>query len=346
MHSIQLATFGLEGLRQTTSDLPPCGDHDVRVRVRAVALNYRDLMTVLGIYNSKQPLPLIPCSDGAGEVIAIGAKVTRFQVGDRVMATFAQDWLDGAPRPDTMRSTRGGPLSGMLAEEVQVPEHGWVHIPDSYSYEEAATLPCAGLTAFSAFDLLGFSGTRGASSADAERWVLVQGTGGVSLFALQLAVARGFRVIITSKDDAKLLRAEAMGATFGINYRSDTDWGKKARELTGGAGVDCVIDVGGTGTLSQAMRAVRPGGGVAVIGVLGGSAPLPAQVVTQVLMNQVRLQGVFVGHRMGLSLLCEELVAHQIRPVIDKVFPFAQAKTAFEHLQAGAHFGKVLIRVD
>jgi NADPH:quinone reductase-like Zn-dependent oxidoreductase len=344
MHFIQIAKFGINGLRHTTADLSPCGAHDVRVRVRAVSLNYRDLMTVLGVYNPKQPLPLIPCSDGAGEVIAIGAKVTRFQIGDRVMATFAQDWIDGVPVPDTMRSTRGGPLPGMLAEEVQVPEHGWVHIPDSYSYEEAATLPCAGLTAFSAFELLGFSSLPAASSSNAEPWVLIQGTGGVSLFALQLAVARGFRVIVTSKDDAKLVRAKAMGATFGINYRSDTEWGKKARELSG-IGVDCVIDVGGTATLPQAMRALRPGGGVAVIGVLGGSDPLPAQVVTQVLMNQVRLQGVFVGHRMGLSLLCEELLAHQIRPVIDTVFPFAEATAAFLHLQAGAHFGKVVIRL-
>jgi NADPH:quinone reductase-like Zn-dependent oxidoreductase len=340
------SSFGLDHLRvEPAPSAGPLGAYGVLVRVRAVALNYRDLLMLEGLYNPKQPLPLTPCSDAAGEVVAVGPSVSRFAVGDRVVSCFAPAWIDGPPDAATLRSTLGGPLPGVLAEEVVLTEAGLVHAPDYLSFEEACTLPCAGLTAWSALSLcLGSRFTRTGSQVPAS--VLILGTGGVSLFALQLAKLRGLRSIVTSKSDDKLALARKMGADHTINYVQVPEWGKAARALSqDGNGVDVVIEVGGAGTLLQSARATRAGGAIAVIGVLSGSSDLPASVVTSLLMNQIRMQGVYVGHRMGLSELCEALTAASVKPVVDKVFALEDAQDAFRYLKSGAHFGKVVIRV-
>lgn len=327
--------FGVEHLRMVERPEPEPGPHQVVVGVRAVSLNYRDLMMVRGSYNPKQPLPLVPCSDGVGEVTATGPGVTRARVGDRVAGIFAQKWLDGEPTREKLRSTLGGPHDGMLAEKVSLHEEGLVHVPEHLSDEEAATLPCAAVTAWNALTVHG-----GVTAGDT---VLVQGTGGVSLFALQLARLVGARVIATSSRDDKLERARALGAEAGINYRTDPDWGKRARELTDGRGVDLVVEVGGADTLAQSLRAVRPGGTLAVIGVLSGTKP--AMELTHVLMNVVRLQGIMVGPRESFEAMNRAIAAHRMQPVVDRAYDFDEAPRAFEHVASGSHFGKVCIRV-
>jgi NADPH:quinone reductase-like Zn-dependent oxidoreductase len=350
---VAFSSFGLGHLRiHSNATAQALGPHEVRVRVRAVALNYRDVLMVEGLYNPKQPLPLTPCSDAAGEVIEVGASVKRFALGDRVISVFAPEWLDGAPEQAALRNTLGGPLPGVLAEEVVLTEAGLLHAPDDLSFEEACTLPCAGLTAWSAFSLcLGSdrAAHSGHSGHSGPGTVLILGTGGVSLFALQLAKLRGLRTIVTSKSDEKLALATKLGADFAINYVNVPDWGKAARAAShDGNGVDLVIEVGGAGTLMQSARATRAGGAIAVIGVLSsaqGSNDLPAGVVTALLMNQIRMQGVYVGHRMGLSELCEACTGAALRPVVDRVFELEDAQAAFQYLKSGAHFGKVVIRV-
>ncbi len=302
--------------------------------VRAVSLNFRDLLMVRGRYNPRQPLPLIPCSDGVGEVVALGAGVSGVKLGDRVAGLFAQDWASGEPSKPAFSSTLGGPRDGMLAARVVLPAHGVAPVPSHLEDAEAATLPCAALTAWSALVTLG-----GVKAGDT---VLVQGTGGVSIFALQFAQLLGARVIATSSSDAKLERVRAMGAWRTINYRTTPDWGKVARKLSAG-GVDHVVEVGGAGTLQQSIRAVRPGGRISLIGVLaGGASDLN---MTPVLMQQIRIQGVFVGHREGFLAMCRAIEQHAMRPVVDRVFAFEEARAAFEHLASGQHFGKVCISI-
>ena len=326
--------FGLDKLSLAERAAREPGPGEVAVRVRAVALNYRDLLMVRGHYNPRQPLPLIPCSDGAGEVVAVGPGVTRVKVGDRVASMFAQDWASGQPNKAALSSTLGGPRDGMLAERVVLPERGVAPVPAHLEDAEAATLPCAALTAWSALVTLG-----GVTAGDT---VLVQGTGGVSIFALQFACLLGARVIATSSSDAKLERARAMGAWRTINYRTTPDWGKVARKLSGD-GVDHVVEVGGAGTLQQSIRAVRPGGQISLIGVLAGGAS--ELNMTPVLMQQIRVQGVLVGHREGFEAMCRAIGQHALRPVIDRVFPFSEARAALEHLASGRHFGKVCISI-
>jgi len=327
--------FGLANLRLAERLDPQPGPGQVLIRVRAAALNYRDLLTVQGTYNPKQKLPLIPCSDGAGEVVAVGEGVTRVKPGDRVCGIFAQRWLAGEPNREKLRSTLGGPLDGMLAELVVLHEDGVVPVPPHLTDEEAATLPCAGLTAWSALV------THGRLTAGDT--VLLQGTGGVSLFALQLAQLLGVRALITSSSDEKLERARQLGAAGLINYRQKPEWSGAVRELTGGAGVDLVVEVGGAGTLEQSLRSVRLGGTVCLIGNLAG---LVAQVsLALVFMQQVRLQGILVGHREGFEAMNRAITQHALRPVIDRTFPFEDARAAFELMAAGGHFGKICIAV-
>lgn len=327
--------FGLDKLTLAERPDPRPGPGQVLIRVRAVSLNYRDLLTVGGQYNPKQKLPLIPCSDGAGEVVAVGDGVTRVKPGDRVCGIFAQRWIAGEPSREKLRSTLGGPFDGMLAELVVLHEEGVVHVPPHLTDEEAATLPCAGLTAWSALVTVG-----GLTAGDT---VLLQGTGGVSIFALQFARALGVRPILTSSSDEKLERARELGADGLINYKQVTDWGTKARELTGGAGVDLVVEVGGAGTLDQSLKAVRMGGTVCLIGNLAG---IVAQIpLTAIFMQQVRVQGILVGHREGFEAMNRAIALHGLRPVVDRVFPFEEARAAFELMGAAGHFGKVCIRV-
>jgi NADPH:quinone reductase-like Zn-dependent oxidoreductase len=318
------------------------GPGQVLVRVRAVSLNYRDLMTAEGTYNPKQRLPLVPCSDGAGEVVAVGPGVSRVAIGDRVCSTLPQRWIAGEPTRDRLRSTLGGPYDGVLAEQVVLSEEGLVPAPAHLTDEEAATLPCAALTAWNALVTEG-------RLAPGDT-VLVQGTGGVSLFALQIARLLGARVIVTSSSDEKLERAcslGALGATDAlndrINYRTTPDWGVKAKELTGGRGVDHVVEVGGAGTLEQSLRAVRFGGRISLIGVLaGGKAEIPLALI---FMQKVSVQGIMVGDRDSFEAMNRAFELHRLKPVIDRTFAFEEAPAAFEHMKSGRHFGKICVRV-
>lgn len=335
MKAFVIPSFGLENLQLVERALPEPGPGQVRVGLRAVSLNYRDLMMVKGLYNPRQPLPLVPCSDGAGVVEAVGEGVTTWQVGDRVMTCFHQGWSDGQIPEAVHAGTLGGPLDGTLAESMLVSEHGLVRTPEGLSEVEAATLPCAGVTAWAAL----FSQGR-VRPGDT---VLVLGTGGVSIFALQLAHAAGCRVIVTSSSEEKLARARELGAWETVNYREHPEWAKQVRKLTGGRGVDLVVEVGGAGTLGQSLRATRTGGTVAVIGVLSGTR---SEVdVIPVLMQRLRLEGIFVGPRQDHQDLARFLDQHGIHPVVDAVFPFPQAREAFAHLEAAGHLGKIVIEV-
>lgn len=327
-------SFGLENLALVERPAPQLGPGQVRVGVRAGSLNFRDLLMVTGRYNERQSLPLIPLSDGAGEVLEVDAGVTTVRVGDRVAGTFAQGWESGGPTRAHIRSTLGGPIDGMLAEEVVLAANGVVPIPDYLSFEEAATLPCAALTAFNAlvkYETL-LTGQR----------VLLLGTGGVSIFALQFAKAMGAAVAITSSSDEKLERARELGADHAINYAKDPQWGKSVKKWSGGEGVDIVLEVGGAGTLANSLASVRVGGMIALIGILSGPGRTPD--LTSAFMNCIRIQGHFVGNRDDFLAMNRTLSTHRIRPQIDAVFELAEARSAFEHLRDGKHFGKVVIR--
>jgi NADPH:quinone reductase-like Zn-dependent oxidoreductase len=335
MRAWEFVHFGLDHLRLVDRPARAPGPLEAVVRVRAVSINYRDWLMLSGEYNPRQALPLVPCSDAAGEVAAVGPGVTRVKTGDRVLGLFSQAWLAGPPRRDRIRSSLGGPLDGVLADEIVLPEQGLVRTPDHLSDIEAATLPCAAVTAWNALVEQG-----AISAADT---VLVQGTGGVSTFALLFARLHGARVIVTSSSDEKLARARALGASDTINYRTTPDWDKQARAATGHAGVDHVIEVGGADTLARSLRAVRPGGTISIIGVLGGKAA--ELLLTPILMQNLRLQGVLVGSRDTFETMNRAIAQHRLRPIVDTVFPFDSAPDAFRHLAAGQHFGKVVIAV-
>jgi NADPH:quinone reductase-like Zn-dependent oxidoreductase len=311
---------------------PKPGPGQVLVRVRAASLNFRDLMIAKGIYNPRLKLPIIPMSDGAGEVVATGDGATRFKPGDRVVACFAPAWLDGPMTEANARSALGAEANGVLAEEVVFPEAGLLSIPAHLSYEEAATLPCAAVTAWNALVESG-----GIKPGDT---VLIQGTGGVSLFALQFAKLVGATVIATSSSDEKLARVRDMGASEGINYKTNPDWDKRVREVTGGQGVDRIVEVGGAGTLPKSVRAARLGGYIALIGVLSGAGEFNP---ISILMKNIRLQGIFVGSRRLFEDMLRAIEASRLQPVVDRVFPFDQAVEAMKYLESGAHFGKVVI---
>lgn len=326
-------SFGLENLTRVERETPEPGHGEVRVRMRAVSLNFRDILMIRGHYNPRQPLPLIPCSDGAGVVEAVGPGVTKWAVGDRVCGLFAQDWIGGDPTKDKIRTTLGGPLDGTLCTQRVFPEHGLIAAPNHLSDEEAATLPCAALTAWSSLVTYG--------DVLAGQTVLVLGTGGVSIFALQLAKAMGARVVVTSSSDDKLEQARALGADALVNYKTHSEWHKEVVAQVGP--VDHVVEVGGAGTFDRSVRAVKVGGTVSLIGVLAG----PREVnLTRVLMQNIRVQGILVGHGDGFAAMNRALAAHDIHPVVDRVFGFDEAVDAIEYVAAGKHFGKVVVRVD
>jgi NADPH:quinone reductase-like Zn-dependent oxidoreductase len=336
MKAFQLQEFGgADALRPAELADPVPGPGQVLMRVRAVSLNYRDLLMSRGTYNPKLKLPMVPISDGAGEVVATGAGVSRFKPGEKVVACFMPDWVDGPADDEKARSALGGGGVGLLAELAVLPEHGLVPIPSHLTFEEAASLPCAGVTAWNAL-------VEGGGIKPGET-VIVQGTGGVSLFALQFARLAGARVIATSSSDQKLARAIELGATDGINHKTTPDWDKRARELTAGKGVDKIIEVGGAGTLPRSMRAVRTGGYIALIGVLSGVSaevnPMP------IVMKTIRVQGIFVGSRAMFEAMNRAITMSQMHPVVDRVFDFEQAPQALKYLESGAHFGKVVIRI-
>jgi NADPH:quinone reductase-like Zn-dependent oxidoreductase len=327
-------TFGIDALAVVERSEPKVGVGQVLVKMKAFSLNYRDLLMIKGLYNPKLKLPFVPLSDGVGEVVALGGGVTRVKVGERVAGTFMQKWTCGKLHEANAKTALGGAIDGVLAEYVLFKGEGVTPVPEHLSDEEAATLPCAGVTAWNALVSQG--------KVKAGDTVLVQGTGGVSLFALQFARMHGARVIIISSSDGKLARACALGADEGINYKTTPDWEEKVRELTD-HGVDHVVEVGGAGTMPKSLRAVRMSGHISVIGVLTGAAatfnPLP------VLMKQVRLQGIFVGNRETFEAMNRAIALHRLRPVVDRVFPFADIRAALQHLASGAHFGKVCLKI-
>lgn len=321
-------------LREVEARTPAA--HEVAVRVRAVSLNRRDLMMAAGNYGRGSTQPnSVPLSDGAGEVIAVGAAVTRFKVGDRVAGIFFEDWIDGAPTAASIATARGGNSGGMLSEVVVTDAEGLVSIPRHLSYEEAATLPCVGVTAWVSLFKRG-----GMQAGD---FVLLEGTGGVSVFGLQLAAAAGAKPIITSSSDAKLARARELGAFGTVNYRSNPEWQQEVRALTGGAGVDHVLEVGGQDTLPRALQALAFGGHVALIGGLSGFA---SDVPVGTLMGlNATASGIYVGSRADFEALNAFLSEHEIKPIVDKVFEMKDAPAAFAALDEGEFFGKVVIRL-
>jgi NADPH:quinone reductase-like Zn-dependent oxidoreductase len=325
---------GFDALTSVDRPVPPLGPTDVRVRVRAVSLNFRDLGVVKGA--KKRKAPVIPASDGAGEVIEVGSAVTRHAVGDRVAAAFFPYWQSGDLSDFHHAHALGGSQDGMLAEQVVLPETSWLRMPARLSFEAAATLPCAGVTAYHAL----FEAAR----LRAGDVVLVQGTGGVSIFGLQLAKAAGARVIVTSSSAAKRERAIALGADHVIDYKAEPTWGESARTWTGGRGVDIVIEVGGPGTFDQSVAALRYGGAMSILGVLTG---VRGEVNTYGIFHKaLRIAGVYVGSISMFEGLVRALEASKIEPVIDRVFGFGEVKDAYAHLASGAHFGKVVVRVD
>lgn len=326
---------GLDALQGVERPSRPLQPGEARLRVRAVSLNYRDLIVARGTKSAKRPRPIVPASDGAGELIELGPGTSSpFAVGERVAANFFPSWIEG-PLSDAHHAAAlgGGNNDGMLAEEVIVPAASLVRVPAGLSFEEAATLPCAGVTAWHAL----FVGGR-VGPGDT---VLVQGTGGVSLFALQLARAAGARVIATSSSAEKRARAEALGAWKTIDYKANPDWGKAALALTEGRGVDLVVDVGGPATFDQSVLAARYGGTVSILGVLTGTS---GEVnLYRVFHKNLHVSGVYVGSRRMFEALNQAIEVNGTRPVIDRVFPFEEARGAYEHLASGAHFGKVVI---
>ncbi len=327
--------WSIDHLRLGSRTVPRPGAGEVLLRMRAASLNYRDLVVLQRGYGALTgSLPLIPVSDGVGEVVEVGPGVTRVALGDRVCPLFMPDWLGGEPSAARLTRTLGGPLDGVMAEFMVMPQHGVAPVPGHLSNEQAATLPCAALTAWSALVTYG-------AVKPGDR-VLVQGTGGVSLFALQFAKLLGAYVIVLSGSDAKLERALALGADDGLNYRTTPEWGKVVRERAGGDGVDHVVEVGGEQTLGQSLRAVRVGGTISLIGVLsGGNLNLK---LGPVVTRQVRLQGITVGHRDGFEAMVRAVGQHRLEPVIDRVFPFEALREALDYLASGAHFGKICLR--
>jgi NADPH:quinone reductase-like Zn-dependent oxidoreductase len=296
-------------------------------------LNYRDLVTLKGGAVTRGiRLPLVPLSDGAGDVLEVGAEVTRFKAGDRVVASFFQNWIAGSAHPSIFRSALGGAIDGTLAEYVALNEEGLLRIPDYMSFEEAATLPCAALTSWNALVTMG--------RIKSGETVLALGTGGVSIFALQFARIHGARVIATSSSDAKLAHLRELGAAGVINYKTTPEWDRKVLEMTSGEGVDHVIEVGGSGTLTKSIRAVKLGGRISLIGLLAGGGqidPMP------MLLKSVTLQGIYVGSREMFEEMNRAMEVNNVHPVVDRVFPFAEAREAYRYLESGAHFGKVCI---
>lgn len=310
---------------------PPPGPGEILVRLHASSLNYHDLAVAVGAIPTAEGR--IPMADGAGVVEAVGAGVTEFTPGDHVVSCFFPHWLDGAPRIGDFSATPGDGMDGYAREAVTVPAHFFTHAPRGWTHTEAATLTTAGLTAWRALVVEG-----GLKPGDT---VLVLGSGGVSVFALQLARAMGANVIATSSSDAKLERLRALGAMHGINYRATPDWGRAVLDYTGGQGVDHVVEVGGPGTLAQSITAVRIGGHISLIGVLTGRA---GEVPTAALMRkQVRLQGIVVGNRRQQQEMVAGMQACGLRPVIDRVFALGEIAAAFRHEQAGRHFGKICL---
>lgn len=335
MRAYRLEQFGLQHLELVEIDEPRPGPGEILLDVAALSLNYRDLMVVKGAYNPKLELPVTPISDGAGVVVAVGEGVTRVRAGDRVTTHFVADWIDGPFRGEYVNSTLGTPGPGLAAEMVALPAEAVVPVPDGWTLGQAATLPIAALTAWSALVTVGQ--VRPGYS------VLTLGTGGVSIFALQIAKALGAVVIITSSSDEKLQRARDLGADHTINYMLDPAWERKVVEITQGRGVDVVVETGGAGTLDQSMQAARAGGTIALLGALTG---VKAEVTTGlILMKRLVVAGVMVDSRKAFADMNRFLTEKSIRPVIGNTFSFSELPQALRHMESGGHFGKIVVEM-
>jgi NADPH:quinone reductase-like Zn-dependent oxidoreductase len=338
MRAYQLSKFGagIEGLSKAERAEPKPGHRQVLVKVAACSLNFRDLGIVRGNYRMASPDNMIPLSDGAGEVIAIGSGVRRVKVGDKVAGCFFQRWPGGEAPADAHATALGGGIDGMLAEYAVLEEDGVVKLPAHLSVEEGATLPCAAVTAWHAI--------MEHAKLIAGQTVLLQDTGGVSVFGLQLSHAMGIQTIITSSSDDKLAKAKKLGATHTINYKTTPDWEKAAMELTGGRGVDQVVEVGGAGTLTKSFGAIRVSGRISMIGNLSG----PANELNPGLImgKRANIQGISVGSTQMFEAMNRAITVNAIKPVIDKVFGFDEVQAAYKHMATGAHFGKIVVRVS
>jgi len=328
--------WGFDNLKLSERPEPVCGPDQVIVAMRMASLNARDLIVPeRGYGRATGELPLIPVSDGVGEVVDVGACVTRVTVGDRVCPTYFQNWTSGEPTPERFSSALGGPLDGVMADRVCLSANGVVKVPDCLSDAEAATLPCAALTAWSAIV------THGQTRAGDK--ILVQGTGSVALFALAFAKMQGAHVTVISSSDEKLARVTEMGADATINYATTEDWARASRSVTADrGGYDNIIELCGAQTLPLSLRAVRPGGTLSMIGVLSG-LNIEASL-GPIVARQVRLQGVTVGHRDGFEAMLRAMAQHELHPVLGDVFAFEDLKPAMEHLRHGGHFGKTLVQ--
>jgi len=328
--------FGVENLRIVERPEPVPGPGDVLLRMRTWSLNYRDWLIVSGQYYPKLKFPLVPLSDGVGEIVAVGADVTPDRIGERVAGQLLQNWISGPFPEDASRTALGCLTPGLLAEYVVLPAAGVVPVPPHLTDAEAATLPCAAITAWNALCET--------NPIESGQTVLIQGTGGVSLFALQFAKLRGARVIGTSSSDDKLARLKTLGLDHGINYRTDPEWDTVALEWTSGRGVDHIVEVGGAGTLARSMRACRAGGVISLIGVLAGTQgeinPVP------LLMKHLRLQGIFCGSRDMFTAMNAAIEQHQVRPVVDRVERFENIAAVLASLPTGQHFGKICLTVN
>lgn len=324
---------GVDALSLTERPEPRPGPGEVLLKVRASSVNYRDLSTIEDPVSRNLPYPRIPNSDGAAEVLEVGEGVTRVKPGDRVMATFFQRWIDGPITEQAMASALGGALDGMLAERVVLHQDGLVAVPEHLSDVEAATLPCAALTAWNSLVELG--------KVKPGQTVLLLGTGGVSIFALQFAILLGARAIITSSSDDKLARAKTLGAWETINYRRTPDWERRVLDLTDGCGVDHCVEVGGAGTLAKSIAATRVAGSVGLIGILTGGELNP----TLIMRKSIRLQGIYVGGRRMFEDMNRAIAQHRLRPVIHRSYPFEDARAAYRAVREAQHFGKLAIEV-
>ena len=333
MRAWQVSAFGIDSLEFVERPTPAPGPGEVLVGVRAVSFNYRDLMVVKGQYNPKMKLPRIPCSDGAGEVVAVGAGVTAWKPGDRVAGIFMQNWLDGPLTAAKARGALGGDIDGMLADYVVLKEQGLVAIPDHLSFQEAATLPCAAVTAWNAL---------AAGDVKPGSTVLIQGTGGVSIFALQFARLKGARVLGISSSHEKLERASAMGLDAGLNYRDNPEWDRWAIDQTDGEGVDLVVEVGGQGTLARSLRAIRPGGTVAQIGVLTSA---PSRFRFRSSCTRWRAFTASMWARARTFEMNRAIALAELRPVGEE-FDWSQAREVLERMEEGSHFGKLVLTVS
>jgi NADPH:quinone reductase-like Zn-dependent oxidoreductase len=330
----QIGSFGVDKLEFTERPTPEPGPGQVLVKIHAISFNYRDLMMVKGLYNPKLKLPRIPCSDGAGEVVAVGAGVALWKVGDRVAGIFMQNWIDGPATPEKIKGALGGDVDGTLAEYIVLHEKGLVEVPEHLSYQEAATLPCAAVTAWNALAVAELK--PGAT-------VLIQGTGGVSLFVLQFARLKGARVLGISGSDEKLERAQELGLDAGVNYNTTPEWDRWVLEETGD-GVDLVVEVGGVGTLARSLKSVKMGGTIAQVGVLTGPAPAEAVPIPAILHKQAQIRGMYVGSRQDFVEMNKAISLGRLRPVGED-FPWTHAREVLTRMESGGHFGKLVMTV-